>query len=385
MKKNYFINIHIALFLISCDIKNENSLEYDYLKFLNDSVGINLDDSTSNEFMRTQYLKSGEKEFLYHYNQFKDKIEKFDLETGLLAKTIGYPNDEPYVIKLVQGISVVNEDSIFLYPSLGIRGTILINDNGELIQRYLPDKTKDLETSLVNHISFGAQRTLIFGDKIYFIHYPLFEMSNPSNINSDFKFEVIYDTKLNKVEYLDESSFPNFYHNKIWPSNHLQVSREVNCGKWIYSWNMEDSILVIDRENENSTYINAKSKFKNKEFEPFRMMPNNDQKIQFTLTNLKYYGIYYDQFRKLYYRTVQLPGSYQKRADAKLLDANRDFSIIILDDSFNIIDEVLFKGGIYNIYRLFVGEKGVYLPLNNPNYNGQKEDILHYHIFNFSR
>ncbi|MCE7057471.1 DUF4221 domain-containing protein [Algoriphagus sp. AGSA1] len=375
--------IVLTFILTSACSKREELLVEEIEKYREGEINLALDDSTSLDFLRTSYLGKGDKEYLYHHNEFKKNIQVYDLERGLIDHEISYPHIEPLGIKMVQGITVVSADSIFLFPSLFIRGSLLINNQGEIISRYLPPKTPKREESIVNHSSFGSMPTLLLNRELRFIQLPLFEISNPANINDKFRFEVTYSIDSNSTSEIPESAFPEFYHNKIWAGHDIQLSRTINKkNQIIYSWKYLDSLTVVADGQSKSVY--AKSDYITKEAVPFSMIPSSDQKTKYVIENTKYYGIYYDEFRDVYYRTVQLPGKYDINEIPKEMDALRDFSVIVLDSTFNKINEVRFPGGIYNIYRAFVGKRGFYLPKNNIMNPDLKEDILSIDIFDFT-
>ncbi len=352
-------------------------------KYKQAEINLPLDDSTSIDFLRTSYLFEAGKEYLYHQNEFKKSIQVFDLKTGMIEYEIKYPYEEPLGIKMVQGITVISTDSIFLFPTLSIRGTLLINKNGQLLERYLPPRAAKLEESINNHTSFGSMPTVFYDGDLRFIQLPLFEISNPANINDKFRFEVRYTIDSNSISEVPESAFPEFYHEKIWASQDIQVSRTINkLGSVVYSWRYLDSLSVVS--NGKAKKVNAKSDFITDEASPFSMVPNSDQKMKYIIENTKYYGIYYDEYRDVYYRTVQLAGKYDINEIPKEMDALRDFTVIVLDSVFNKITEVRFPGGIYNIYRAFVGKQGFYLPKNNIMNPDLKEDTLSIDIFDFT-
>jgi hypothetical protein len=266
---------------------------------------------------------------------------------------------------------------------LSIRGSILINREGEILNRYMPAKEEDLEKSLINHVSFGAMPTLFDGKNLRFIQLPTFEVSNPSNINDTYKFEMLYNLESNEIEEAEESGFPEFYQNKIWPTQDISISRIMDKrGRIIYSWRFLDSLVVV--ENGVALKKLAKSNFKDEEMKPFQMVPNKDQNMEKIIQSTKYYGIYYDEFRDVFYRTVQHPGVFDKNGIPKEMDGLRNFSVIVLDRDFNKLKEVTFPGGIYNIYRAFVGKRGFYLPKNNVMNPDLKEDTLSIDIFDFT-
>ncbi|MGY6544561.1 DUF4221 family protein [Arthrospiribacter ruber] len=370
------------IILISCQ-KNERFYVEKVQKYHVGVSKLSIDDSTSLDFIKISYLHVGDKEYLFHQNEFKRTIQVFDLKSGFVENEIRYPVQEPFGLKVVQGITAVSLDSIFVFLPLSIRGTLLINGEGEILDRFMPNKEEDLEKSLINHVSFGAMPTLLHEGKIRFIKLPLFELSNPANINEEFRFETIYDVENNLITEIPESSFPEFYHNKIWAGQDLQVSRTIdNAGRIIYSWKYLDSLIIVEGRNLNKVF--SKSEFLNKKPTPFSMIPSSDQKAQHIIENTKYYGIYYDKYRDLYYRTVQLPGIYDKNGILKEMDSRRGFSVMVLDNNFNKIEEVRFPGGIYNIYRAFVGKQGLYLPKNNVLNPDLVENYLDIDIFDFT-
>jgi hypothetical protein len=247
----------------------------------------------------------------------------------------------------------------------------------------MPTKEEDLEKSLINHVSFGAMPTLFDGQNLRFIQLPTFEVSNPSNINDTYKFEMLYNLESNEIEEAEESGFPEFYQNKIWPSQDISVSRIMDLqGRIVYSWRFLDSLIVV--ENGIVEKMLAKSNFKKQDMSPFQLMPNKVQDMEKLIQFTKYYGIYYDEYRDLFYRTVQHPGVFDGDAIPKEMDASRKFSVLILDHQFNKLNEIVFPGGIYNIYRAFVGKRGFYLPKNNVMNPELVEDTLSIDIFDFT-
>lgn len=382
MKYFRIVWLHLILIATSCQENRDSYLE-NIKKYKVGESHLVLDDTTAIDFMRTSYVHEEGKEYLLHQNEFKKSIQVFDLESGLVSQEIFYPFEPPLGIKFVQGISAVSLDSIFIFMPLSIRGSILINSKGEILNRYMPSKEEDLEKSLINHVSFGAMPTLFDGEDLRFIHLPLFELNNPSNINDEYKFEILYNLESNSIKEVEDSGFPEFYQNKIWPTQDISMSRAMDKeGRVVYSWRFLDSLVVV--ENQVSIKKLAKSDFINEQIMPFQMVPNSDQNMQKIIESTKYYGIYYDEFRDLFYRTVQHSGIFDKNGIPKEMDGLRNFSVIVLDKDFNKIKEITFPGGIYNIYRAFVGKRGFYLPKNNVMNPDLNEDTLSIDIFNFT-
>jgi hypothetical protein len=375
------IHLFFGFAIFSCASKNIQEINSE--TYLVSKVFLPLDDSTALDFIRISYLFENENEYLYHQNEFKNSIQVFDLGNGHLEKEIKYPSNPPSGIGMVQGILAVNSDSIFIFPTLTVRGSLLIDGKGHILNRFMPPREKSIEESLVNHISFGSMSTIYRNGKLRFIQLPLFDLKNPANINDTFKFEVSYDIKPNMLEFVEESGFDPFYKEKIWTGRDLQVSRIIDdYDRVVYSWKYLDSLSIV--KNGELFKVFAGSKYKNKEIKPFSMIPEAEQEDIAWVENPKYYGIYYDPYKQLYYRTFQFSGSYDQNGILKEMDAKKQFSVIVLDKDFNVIKEVVFPGGIYNVYRAFVGKRGLYLLKNNILNPELNEDSISIDVFDFT-
>ncbi|MDX5477410.1 MAG: DUF4221 domain-containing protein [Cyclobacteriaceae bacterium] len=377
------ISLFLGFIIFSCSpLASEEKTNSNLFKI--SEINLPLDDSTALDFIRTSYLFENDTEFLYHQNEFKKSIQVYNLDLEILEKEIKYPSTPPLGINTAQGILVINPDSVFIFPTLTVRGSLLINNRGDVLNRYMPPREKSIEESLINHISFGSMPTLLSKGKLRFIQLPMFDLSNPANISDEFKFEVSYDIEANTLEFVEESGFPSFYQDKIWPGSDLQVSRiEDDFERVIYSWKYFDSLCYFLDGQEFKVF--GGSKFKNTEVKPFTMVPEPEIEDKAWVENSKYYGIYFDPYRKLYYRTFQFPGVYDKNVILKEIDAKKQFSVIVLDKDFKIIKEVVFPGGIYNVYRAFVGKKGFYLPKNNILNPELQENYLSIDVFDFTQ
>jgi len=383
MKTPKIVWLYLLLMLVSCQ-GSSDSLVIEIERYKVGESKLILDDSTSIDFIKVDYVFENEKEYLLHHNEFKKSIQVFNLKSGEVDQEISYPFKPPFGIQVTQGFTAISLDSIFIFMPLSIRGSILINREGEILDRYMPRKEESLEKSLINHVSFGAFPTILDGENLRFIQLPLFEISNPANINGDYRFERLYNIKTNEITDSPESAFPTFYHNKIWPGPDIQMSRVMDKkGRIINSWKYSDSLVVST--NGELRLVIAKSDYKNQQVSPFSMNPVREEITQKIIEETKYYGIYYDEIRDLYYRTVQHSGVYDKNKESKEMDGLRNFSIIVLDKDFNKLKEVIFPGGIYNIYRVFVGNRGFYLPKNNVMNAELVEDTLSIDIFDFTK
>lgn len=100
-----------------------------------------------------------------------------------------------------------------------------------------------------------------------------------------------------------------------------------------------------------------------------------------------YGNMIYDKYRNLYYRIAYPKTTIEKNVKGYELReyGRKKFSIIILDENFNIIGETMFPDYTYNSRLIFIKEDGVYISNShylNPNYD---DDILGFEKFKLEK
>lgn len=96
----------------------------------------------------------------------------------------------------------------------------------------------------------------------------------------------------------------------------------------------------------------------------------------------KYHSLLYDKYRKVFYRFALHPYEWPKdRSPMSGNDTGREFSIIILNDKYEVIGEKRFPGHTYDYHLCFIGKKGLYLSLNNLDNPIFSEDELMFQCF----
>jgi len=144
-----------------------------------------------------------------------------------------------------------------------------------------------------------------------------------------------------------------------------------------------DSIMVTD-DLQHVKWYNAKSKYL-KSMKPNVNNHTNDVNALIRYKESSKYGhIMYDKYRDVYYRFAEMPCELAK--DETPYDNQapkaREFSVIILNDKFEIIGETKFPGSKYFYKMSFVGKDGLYISENNLANPEFDEDKLVFSCFN---
>jgi len=100
------------------------------------------------------------------------------------------------------------------------------------------------------------------------------------------------------------------------------------------------------------------------------------------LEHVTYKRLYYDPFRRLYYRMALLPTAYSadRHRDYRAFE-EQPIKVITLDERFEVIAETALPNRTYGITACFVGRAGLYIPQINAQNEDLDEDVLTYSVY----
>ena len=164
-------------------------------------------------------------------------------------------------------------------------------------------------------------------------------------------------------------------------SNGDDFSRTYDGKNFIYSFYVDEDILVTSIDHAEVKRIKAKSKYIN----------TPDEKLDFesesapikVLTLARYGDLIYDPYREVYYRFAYPKTELEDNVNwwGKAIYGRKKFSVIILDKDFQIIGETLFPEAIYNPYASFVSKEGLYISRDYQMNYDQSEDFMTFELF----
>lgn len=148
--------------------------------------------------------------------------------------------------------------------------------------------------------------------------------------------------------------------------------------RFVYSFAYLDEVLVVDPITFKVEYKLAKSQYLDNLRCP-SYQGSDERKLQKQLCEYPAYGrIIYDSCHKVYYRVAYVPQEIEKSVDILSLfrSGRKQFSILILDERFDVIGEHLFPTYTYNPRLCFVSEGKLYISTNNSMNPDYSDDIL---------
>lgn len=336
---------------------------------------IAIDKNTTLDCLAMFYYKSKKtgKEYLTYLNSYKNEIQFYDLEMRKLVSKVTCALEGPDGVgKISGGFGVVNFDSIYV---MGLYSVFLLDSTGKIINKFDLERNREKIPTTPRVTSRVYRPFVIKDENLYFtqnlIQEGLFMPKGIRDPHPNSKVCLIVD-KHGQSKYLP-MEHPFADEKGIFSS---LFSREFDGKNFVYSF-FDSPDIYVTKDHINIEKFNASSKYVDKiQHLKYKTMPSIEEHCIDHIKRASYHNIIYDNFRKVYYRFVQLPYDYKKGEDfMKVVEYPQNFSIIILSSDFQVIGETKFPSGTYQFTDFFVAEKGLYLSINH--INNSKLDINH--------
>lgn len=362
--------------LVSCSLSNsgKKDLANYTLQATDKCIRLPLDEWTK-ELRYPQQItddKDGTNYLVFQNYRYPDLLF-YNKETGKLKKRITMPYQGSDAVRPFSSFVLRKMDEIYLIDN-DIQGITLINGKGKPIQ-YIPTISTDNQRVVCESGNFD-----IIGDSIYFgLHVnaepPIYEQLKKSPFCAIFDPKTLHFTTL-PLSYFDVTHDETDENN---PYDIYFISRcyNKNQNKFVYAFTEIEYIYETDMAHASIRKIKAKSKYlssRDVKKVKFGTVSDRTERIKKELARGKYNKIYYDPYRRVYYRIVLPPSDIPENVDLInfSLNGGHAFSIMILDEDFNVIDEVLLPKDTYIPKPMFIDEDGLYIcehHILNPNYS----------------
>lgn len=375
MKTIFIFYTFIITCLISCSHPKKAHDNFS-LRATNESIRFILDNNTRSSIETLQiYKDKNGLEYLTFQNPDINDILFYDLSTCELKFRIQPEIDGPNGVAFVLGYYIHNLDSIFL-TTRGFEDISLIDSCATVIDKFNYENSVD-GISLKGFHSVTSVYTpiIILGKKLYIVPgCNRWQPKSPMSAYIDLETKNVYTLPLNYPK------FPNATNKNKRAGIEEYLSQCFDGKRFIYSFYFDEDIYVTSMNQKNIERYNVKSKYINK----VEYIDDFGRMTMEQICELANYGnLIYDKYRNVYYRIAYPKTKLEKNINGIELRTygRKNFSIIILDDKFNIIGETLFPDYTYNSTLMFIREDGLYISDShylNPNYS---DDILSFRRF----
>lgn len=262
--------------------------------------------------------------------------------------------------KYYDGIHYLNKDSIMLVSSsAGI--VTLIDNSGRPIKTYdihPSDTNNHFSSPTVGSISPLAKNgNKIFINGLFGEAIDPFGVIHPGQVkNLNLKLDLVTGVNTSGVGY------PKSYEGNFWGPHMMSyfTAYNPNTKQIVFSFPASHNIVAMTLDGGSNEYLAGSTQFDRIEPMEKDQIPN-ELRNRYYLSNPSYGAIYYDQFRRLYYRIANQAISEDELESGDIKSTIKPTSILILDEKFNLLGETVLPRFSYTETMAFVTEKGLYL------------------------
>ena len=356
-----------VILLSACQSKfNEQKTLYTKQLEKNKQISLPIDENTYFVSRSIFQFEENGREYLFFENREKRMYDfvLFDLEDQKEAKRIPIQREGPNGVPAIKGSRPFPDSNTFLVFQHNISRISLLEGNGHIIKNYpirADGKFVDANlSSIASWPTFSRDSVVYFnqyskgrGNRIGYDRIPLF---------------ASLDLRTGKIDW-PSLYFPTRFdgdYSRIKGDDGMAYDYNVKENRLVCSFDFYDSIMVTDNLKDVKWY-NAKSKYL-KSMKPNVDNHTNDLNALIKyMEKPKYFHLLYDKYRDVYYRFAIMPCELAKNESPYdyFAPKAREFSVIILNNEFEIIGETKFPGNKYFFLMSFVGKDGLYISENN--------------------
>lgn len=374
--KHSILLLSLCIFsCISCSEKSNNNYA---LNKGEKKLYFSLDKQTRN-FIQSLFIykdKDSDMEYLTFQNEGQNDILFYDILTQQLIFRIKPEIEGNNGVGFFLGYHIHNLDSIFLTVN-GTKEIALIDANTALIEKIQYEITKD-SIPLERFYSTSAlfHPIEIINNNLYIVSGAnRWAIENPVTAYINLKNKTV--SAFTSLRYPQYASANNPQKRA---GSEESLSRCFDGEKFVYSFFFDDEIVISSIDHKTIIKKKVKSKFINKIelLDDFGNLTFNNM-----CENPNYGNLLFDEYRNIYYRIAYPETEVSREVNGlELMQYGRkNFSIVILDEDFNIIGETLFPDYTYNSTLMFIREEGLYISDShylNPEFS---DDVLSFQLF----
>lgn len=322
------------------------------------------------------YTDENGREFLTFQNNVEPEILWYDLASQKYVKTIKLEKEGNNGVGIFCGYQIYSENEIYI-PEMMQAVIDVVNTKGEIIRKIKYEKTSSGKPT-IPFISASFPYT-----PIYIINKKLYIPQTPNRAINNFltnsPVTLILDTINNSVSEF-EVRFPQVTSEEAMRGNTLGIETDYsmcyNGKEFVYSFLLDEDISIVSLEGKILNKVKAKSRYLEKVYDEMKSPADISEQVELLCSIPMYGNLIYDEYRKVYYRFVYPETELGNDNFMDIWQLGRSkFSVMILDENFNVLGETLLPENTYASNLFFIREDGLYIStsfVKNPNYDDDK-------------
>jgi hypothetical protein len=348
-----------------------------------DTIEIPIDSTTSNFVPRYQYLALGKAKMLSIFNKNTNSIQLYDLSKKENAVNVKLETEGANAISGVLGYFIHNLDSIFI-PTANNNEIFLVDSSGVIKDRF--EVTDDLGIDPSYEIAIDGFFTPSFDPKTNLLTLwarPFIDTETREHYQH--AIAIDYDIKERRVQ-KNYGGYPDFYKQDDLYFLLDNFERLPTPRYDVHYFDGSHELFLYDVKSKEL----IKKAFLKSEFLPDKIpasnhagkpnLPLQDQR-NYHITTGRYHRLLYDSTNRLFYRMVRHPQDL-KTSDG-LLNGHltNKISVLIANEDLEYAGEFELPENVYIDRFSFVSDGKLWININHPESDMNKEDFLQFIVF----
>ena len=381
MQKGFnYIIICLSVLFIACQSNEKKSDAACHLVATEDFLEFSVPSDASLFIKSMQVFEDKEQRYFSFMSDDFSCIHFYDHETFKKIKSLHLEKEGPDGIgRLAYGYYVKDWNTIYI-PDMNIAQISVVDSSGHKKQSYVVNNmTKDYP--FIPTYSLVGMPIVLHENQLYAVQAPNRRLGNLAKTKSTTEMQI--DLKQNNVSPFffcyPPTIMSDYSPERIYLGIERSMSRSFNGKELVYSFGMDESLYVVSLDDGNVAKYSAKSCFIDKLKIP--KVSEDLSVVAKRLCEYPFYGsIYYDKYRRLYYRVAYPQEDYDKEENfVDLWQFGRGkFSIIVLNEDFEVLGETLFPAFSYRSDLVLILEDGVYLSTSHFKREDYSDDVLRF-------
>ena len=369
--KNYLLITLLLIISVSCTNEDSKKSTID-IEIVKNALVVPIDNKTSNISRGLQAYSDHKNEFLFNINWGQNSLQLYDIATGDLIKRIFFQSEGDRAVGRIFGFHVHNLDSIFLFNQQS--SEIVIIDTANTIKSRIEYNPPKGYSNAFVHNAYFISHPFLKGNKLIVkthLQGNYQKMTDEELEQKPISYSICLEN--GEVELLPQK-YPEDYLNK--GLKFYEYSMAGNAGKIVFSLFGDHRLFYSSTNDGDELQVKeVKSKYVADELPLFPINGAREETYKYLFASDHYESLLYDQYRNIYYRFAFPQQETENMEELnQLREAPKSFSVMILDENLDVIDEVLFDESKHIPNNVFIGRKGLYISTSHPNNPDNKED-----------
>ena len=383
----HYLLLSALLLLSACSSKQETEKSYS-LQPTEQYLEYEIDEETRVPLYHLYTFETDGKEYLTFPNRETRTLLVYELLSGKLVKKTTFHAEGPNGIGPgLYGYLMQDFNHIYI-PGITHSVIYRTDTTGVIKEKIEYPETEDGLLTIPTYYTNLQHKQLHFINGSLYIPQGINRRLGTDRWVEESPTAVVLDTLTRKLK-----KFPMLHpQGKISSADYgnymgdLSYSMAYDGKHFIYSFFCEDELYKVDPASASVEKIPATNQY----LSPitFKKRPEDlSQTVKALCETASYTNILYDKYRKVYYRFANTETELENNLNYMqiLHNGKKEFSIIILDEDFNIIGETKFPPFTYVPHICFIRKDGLYISASHFMREDYSDDWLRFQKFELQK